>query len=152
MCDDTGNTFIATLNNILLAPDLCDRLFSIMALMNAGHTRLFQNGFCTVYFGAEKKNEVTLPHIAQRKHHFAGKIKNMPKKNTFPEIKKVALELLHQRLEKISTIPLLAGDTEKNWEDAELRIELDPCCTSCKIYSMNRKARSKITLKPKAPF
>ena len=30
-----------------------------------------------VYFGAEKKNAVTLPHSAQSKHAFIGKIKNM---------------------------------------------------------------------------
>ena len=44
MCDDKGNKFIATLHNILLAPDLCDRLFSIVALINAGHTCLFRKG------------------------------------------------------------------------------------------------------------
>ena len=27
VCDKNGDTFIATLHNILLAPDLCDRLF-----------------------------------------------------------------------------------------------------------------------------
>ena len=27
MCDDNGKTFIATLYNVLLEPDLCDRLF-----------------------------------------------------------------------------------------------------------------------------
>ena len=27
MCDDTGKTFVATLYNVLLSPDLCDRLF-----------------------------------------------------------------------------------------------------------------------------
>ena len=49
MCDDNGITFIATLYNVLLAPDLCDRLFSIITLMNAGHTCLFHKVFCTVY-------------------------------------------------------------------------------------------------------
>ena len=34
MCDDNGNPFIATLHNVLLAPDLCDRLFLIITLMN----------------------------------------------------------------------------------------------------------------------
>ena len=34
MCDDNRNPFITTLHNVLLAPDLCDRLFSIIALMN----------------------------------------------------------------------------------------------------------------------
>ena len=27
MCDNNGKSFIATLHNLLLAPDLCDRLF-----------------------------------------------------------------------------------------------------------------------------
>ena len=38
MCDDNGNPFIATLHNVILAPDLCDRLFSTVTLMNSGHT------------------------------------------------------------------------------------------------------------------
>ena len=53
MCDDNRKTFVVTLYNVLLAPDLCDRIFSIITLMNAGHTCLFQKGFCTVYFGAK---------------------------------------------------------------------------------------------------
>ena len=48
MCDYNGNKFVATLYNVLLAPDLCDRLFSIITLMNARHTCLFRKGFCTV--------------------------------------------------------------------------------------------------------
>ena len=91
MCDDNGNTFIATLYNVLLAPDLCYRLFSIIALMNSGHNCRFHKGFGTVYFGAEKKNAVTLPHSAQSKHAFLGKIKDMSKKNKLPERKKIAL-------------------------------------------------------------
>ena len=59
MCDDNGKTFIATLYNVLLAPDFCDRLFSIIKLMNAGHTCLFQKVFCTVYFRAKEDNALT---------------------------------------------------------------------------------------------
>ena len=81
MCDNNGKKLVATLYNVLVALDLCDRLFSIITLMNAGHTCLFRKGFCTVYFGAEKKNAVTLPHSAQRKHAFPRKIKGMSKKN-----------------------------------------------------------------------
>ena len=92
MCDDNGKTFIATLYTILLAPDLCDRVCSIITLMNAGHTCLFHKGFCTVYFVSDKKNAVTLPYSAQRKHAFTGKINNMSKKNKFPARKKTALE------------------------------------------------------------
>ena len=47
---------------------------------------------------------------------------------------------------------MLAGDIANVWEDVELRIYPDPFCTSCQISSMNKKARSKILLKPKAPF
>ena len=46
----------------------------------------------------------------------------------------------------------MAGDTANVWEDADLKIDADPFCTSCKISSMNKKARSKVPLKPKAPF
>ena len=84
MCDDNGKPFIATLHNVLLAPDLCDRLFPIIMLMNSGHTYIFHKGFCTVYFGAQKKNAVTLPHSAQRKHTFLGKIMEKSKKNELP--------------------------------------------------------------------
>ena len=70
MCDDYGDPFIATLHNVILAPDLCDRLFSIITLLNSGHTCLFHKVFCTVYFGGKEKNTVTLPHSAQRKHAF----------------------------------------------------------------------------------
>ena len=34
MCDDSRATFIVTLHYVLLAPDLLDRLFSIIKLMN----------------------------------------------------------------------------------------------------------------------
>ena len=126
MGDDNGKTFIVTLYNVLLAPDLCDRLFSIITLMNAGHTCLFRKGFCTVYFGEEKRNAVTLPHSAQRKYAFIGKITNMSKKNTFPARKKIALELLHQRLGHISARSLIAGNTANFWKDVELRMDPDP--------------------------
>ena len=101
MCDDNGKKFVATLYNLLLAPDFCDRLFSIIALMNAGHTCLFHKYFCTVYFGSKEDNAVTLPHSAQRKHAFTGKNQGVSKKN--PARKKIALELLHQRLGHRST-------------------------------------------------
>ena len=45
MCDDNGNSFITTLYSVLLAPNLCDRLFSIIMLMNAGHSCLFTKFF-----------------------------------------------------------------------------------------------------------
>ena len=58
---------------------------------------------------------------------------------------------MHHRLGHISTRSLIAGDTANVWEDAEVKIDPYPFCTSCKISSMNKKARSKLPLKPKAP-
>ena len=45
MCDDNGNLFITTLHNVLLLPDLCDRFFKIITLMNTGQTCLLTKGF-----------------------------------------------------------------------------------------------------------
>ena len=59
---------------------------------------------------------------------------------------------MHHRLGHRSTRSLIAGDTANVWEDAEIKIDADPFCTSCKISSMNKKARYKLPLKPKAPF
>ena len=72
MCDNNGYTLVATLKNVLLAPDLCDRLFLVITLMNLGHTCLFYKEFFTVYYLDKEKNAVTLPLIAQRKDSFWG--------------------------------------------------------------------------------
>ena len=48
MCDNNGDTFIVTLQSVLLAPDICKGLFSNITLMNLVHTCLFHKGFCTV--------------------------------------------------------------------------------------------------------
>ena len=98
--------------------------------MNAGHNCHFHKGFCTVYFGAENDNKIALLHIAQRKHAFTGKIKDKPKKNKFPARKKIALELLHQRLGHRSTRSLVDGYTANVWEYVGIRINPDPFGTS----------------------
>ena len=81
MFDDDGDTFIALLHNVLLAPDLCHTIFSIIMLMNLGNNCLFHKGFCMFYFGAKDRNAVSLPQSAQRKMHFWGNKGNI-KKNT----------------------------------------------------------------------
>ena len=35
ICNDNGNKFIATSHNVLLGPDKCDRLISIVTLINS---------------------------------------------------------------------------------------------------------------------
>ena len=152
MCNDNGDHFVATLYNVLLAPDLCDRLFSIINLMNLGHNCLFRKGFCIVYFGVKEKNAVTLPHSAQRKHAFLGEIEETSKTKKLPSRKKIDLELLHQRLGHRSTRSLLDGDTDNVWEDIDHRVYPDPFCTSCQISLMNKNARSNIPLNPKSTF
>ena len=73
MCDNDGDTFIETLHDVILAPDICDRLFPNIMSMNSVHTCLFHKGFFAVCFGSKKENPVTLPHSAQKKHEFWGK-------------------------------------------------------------------------------
>ena len=74
------------------------------------------------------------------------------RKNKFSARKKTALELLHKRLGHRATRSLLSGDTANDWEDIELIIDPDPFCNSSQISSMEKKARSKIPLKPKVLF
>ena len=152
MCDDNGKKIVATLYNVLLALDLCEKIFSLITLMNEGHTCIFHKKFCTMYFVSKEDNAVTLPHSAQRKNALTGKNQDVSKKNKYPARKKIALELLHQRLGHRSTRSLLDGDTANVWEDVEFRIYPDPFCTLCQISSMNKKVMSEIPLKPKAPF
>ena len=79
ICDNNGKPFIDTIYSVLLAPDLCDQLFSIIELMNLGHTWLFHKWFCTILFSDNEHNVVKLPHSAQRKHIFLVKIKEKSK-------------------------------------------------------------------------
>ena len=73
MCDDKGNTFISTLYNVLLAPDIYDRLFSIFKLMDSGHTCLFHKGFCTVNLGAKDKMRLPCRILHKGSMHLGGK-------------------------------------------------------------------------------
>ena len=52
--------------------------------------------------------------------------------------KKVALELLHQRLGQRSKNSLMAGDTANVWQDIELGTDPDPFCTSFQISSIDK--------------
>ena len=78
-CDDNRDTFIATFYNVILEPDICNRLFFIM-LMKLGHFCLFQKVFCMVYFGVKEK--IRLPcHIVQRGNmNFGGNKGNVENK------------------------------------------------------------------------
>ena len=117
MCNNDGDTFIATLHNILLAPDLCNRLFTMFRITNLGYSCLFCKGFCTVYFSNKEKNVITLPHRAQKKHTFLVKIKQMSKSNQIAPRRKIALELLHHRFRHRYIRSFMAGDTANFWKD-----------------------------------
>ena len=69
-------------------------------------------------------------------------MKEISKTKKIPSRKKIALKFLHQRLVRISTRSLLARDTANVCEDIELLVYPYPFCSSCQIYSMNKKARS----------
>ena len=97
-----------------------------------------------MYLRAKEENSVTLPHSAQRKHAFLGEIKEMSKTNKLPFRKKIALENLYQRYGHRSTSSLLAGDTTNILEDIDHRKYPDPFFRTCQIYSMKKKAKSKI--------
>ena len=88
ICNNNGNYFIVTLHNVLLSPDLCNRLFSIVKLMNLGHTCLFQKWFCMVHLGNKKENTVPITNSAQRIHSFLVKTKEIYKS------KKIALIII----------------------------------------------------------
>ena len=74
----------------------------------------------------QRENVVTLPHSAQTKHSFWGEIKEISKTKKLPSRKKIALELLHQRLGHRFTKLFLAGDTTNFWEDIEIIIDPEP--------------------------
>ena len=71
MCDNIRDNFIATFHNVLLSPDLCDRLFSIITLIILVNTCLLC-WFFIVYLRAKEKNALALPNSAQMKHAFLG--------------------------------------------------------------------------------
>ena len=70
MRDNNGKPLIAVLYNVLLAPDLCGRLFSIITLMNSRQTFTFTKGFFAVFFGDNEQNRVTFSYSAQKKQAF----------------------------------------------------------------------------------
>ena len=151
MCHNNGHHFIATLHLVILAPDLCDRLFSIITLTNSGFTCFYTKGF--VLCASEQNRKCSyINTLCTKETCFGWKIKEVSKTKKLPCGNKIAPELLHQILGHRSTRSLLAGDIDNVWEDIELRIYPDPFCTSCQTSSMNKKARSKIPLNPKSPF
>ena len=72
LCDDNEDIFIATLNNVLLSLDICDRLFPIITLIHSGHRCLFHKGFCTMYFSDKEKMRLIYHIVHKKKHAFRG--------------------------------------------------------------------------------
>ena len=114
MCDDNGDPFIATLHNLLLTICVCNKLLSIIMLMILGYTYLFHKGFCNVYFGAKEKMHIRY-HILHKKTCILGGNKVNIKEIEISIQRKIALELLHQRLDHRSTKSLLDGGTDNVW-------------------------------------
>ena len=91
MCNDNRDTLIAKFHNVLLAPDLRNRLFYNIKLMTLVQTCLFHKEFCTVYFVNKEKNAINLPQSEQQKHALLGKLKQISKSKKIAPKKKVAL-------------------------------------------------------------
>ena len=86
MCNNNGYTFITTMHNLFLTPDLYDKLFSIITLINLGHTCLFYKGFCMVQFGQKLKMWLFYHVVHNRNMHFGGKLsKYQNQKNSTQE-------------------------------------------------------------------
>ena len=128
---------IATLYNVLLAPDLCDQLFSIIMLINLIHTWFFYKGFCTVLFSDNEQNAVTLCHSAHRKHDFLVKMKKKWKSQNQNPNKKFYLGLLRKILGHRSTRSLLPVDTSNIWQDIDIRVDPELFCTFFQISTIN---------------
>ena len=94
MCDYNANPFITTLNNIILAPDLCDELLSILTLMNS--VCLFQKVCCTVYFGEKEKKCSYITTYCTKEYAFLGETKEMSNTKKLASRKKIALKILYQ--------------------------------------------------------
>ena len=137
MCDDNGKYLIATLYNVILAPNLRNQLLSIITLMNSAHTCLFCKGFWTFFISDNEQNVVTLTQRAQKKHVCLIKTKGNPKPEKKKPRNKFSLEWLHQRLGQRFTRSILDGDTENIFRDIEIRVDPDPFCTACKISTIN---------------
>ena len=120
--------------------------------MNLGNTCLFNKEFFTVNFGNKKKNAVNLPHSAQRKHASLVKTKEKAKSKNGHRERKLLCNYYTIYWDTISTRSLMAGYIKMFWKDIELIMDPKPFCTSCQIYSMNKKARFKTPLNPKSTF
>ena len=90
---------------------------------------------------------VTLPHRPQRKHAFL--VKKKEKSNSQKQIpeEKISLGILHQTLGHRSTRPLLDGYNANVWKYIEIRVDPDPCCTSCQIYTIEKRLYQRHILK-----
>ena len=80
MCDDNGKKIVATLYNVLLAPDLCDRLFSIINVMiknNLSH----KSGARSTLYNITTNFFTLLSHICIRTEPFC-----LPLRDVCPKI------------------------------------------------------------------
>ena len=73
MCDNNGNTFIAKLHNVLLVPDLCNKIISIIMSINPGYTCLFQKRFIQCNLATKRKMWLPCYKVHKGNMHFGGK-------------------------------------------------------------------------------
>ena len=135
MHDDVGRPFQIVLEEVLYILALAERLFLILMCTDKGHKCLFDNGYCTISFGSEGGNAVTLSQHHEHQRTLPTKIRDQKWK---PARSRISLERLHQRLGHRATRSLIAADTAGLWADTEIWMSPDPFCTSCKIAAISK--------------
>ena len=117
MSKDIVKTSIATLYNILFAPDLCGRLFSIIALMNSGHTCLFNKVLSQFSSMLINRTWCHYRRACSENMHFWIKNKEKPKLQQQLPKGEVSLNSLHHRLGHRSTRSLPDVDPVNFWQN-----------------------------------
>ena len=138
MRDNNGKPFITALYNVLLALDLCNKLFSIITLMNLVHTWIFRKGFCMVLFSDKKQNVVTLRHSIQRKIYIFGTNEGKFIITKANSLKESFLGVIPSEIKHRSTRLLLVGYASNVCQEIELRLDPDPYCSSCQTSTINK--------------
>ena len=118
--------------------------------MNSVHSYFKKNGLTWCNMDKEKKWDDPATKCTDESCIF-GEIKKMSTTKKLPSRKKNDLELLHQRLSHRYIIIFLAGYSANIGGDTELKIDLDPFCTSCQISSIRKRLGLKNHLNQKHP-
>jgi hypothetical protein len=134
MLDDNNQPLKAILHGVMYVPGLNCRLFSITKFADHGHYAIIRHNAVTLHFG-DLAHPITLPitnglnvtsHAclpsalpAIVNHH---EIPSSRSRNKHTNLRRISLELLHQRLGHRKCRTLLAGSENNIWADTTIRM------------------------------